>query len=98
MGWRSVLDAQKTERFNAELVREVAPGHLLHGENSAQVLGRFEFSDDFLYLLPDGRVAQVHLTWTAETAPDWPWTTLYPSFFDWAAERRTKATARKHTA
>lgn len=92
LGWRSILTAQQKERLEAELTREVASGHVLEGE-ATQVLGRFNYSDDTLFLLEGGRVAQVHLTWNPEDRPEWPWTIVYGSFQSWADEWRKKAGA-----
>lgn len=42
-------------------------------------------TDDALFALDDGRVAEVHLTWRQGTEPDprWPFTALFPSLEDW---------------
>jgi hypothetical protein len=36
-----------------------------------------------LFLLADGRCAQVHLTWRREDDPLWPDTQVYESFDAW---------------
>lgn len=97
LGWSMIRDDELKERLNAELSREVPDGHVLYGR-SASVLGRLSCSDDYLFWIGDGRVAQVHLTWTVETQPKWPETTIHPSFFVWAAQRREMMTTRKMTS
>lgn len=69
----------------AELARELSPGHRLHGlPVRAIVLGGN--GDDVLFEITDGsgQVAEVHLTWRPERDPDWPFAEVYPG---WAAFR-----------
>lgn len=87
LGWRTVMTHQARHLIDAELVRELASGHVL-AARTATVLGRFERSDDMLFELEDGSLAEVHLTWAVEDRPDWPRTRLYPSFQTWAAAWR----------
>jgi hypothetical protein len=63
-----------------ELIRELCPDHVLHGV-AVTPLARRGTRDDVLFQLDDGtgRVAVVHLTWSRETSPEWPWTTLFES-------------------
>jgi hypothetical protein len=71
--------------FEAELRREVKPGHPLFGLPVAAVGRRYD-QDDVLFELLDGsgRVAQVHLTWAGERErPPWPGTALFDSFAAW---------------
>lgn len=89
LGWATISTIEKTDHLNAELRRELSPGHVLYGQNF-QVLGRLRRSDDFLFQIKDGRVAQVHLTWTEESYPDWPVTKIYPSFFTWSEAWRSR--------
>lgn len=76
--WYAVTD----DSLNAELQRELCPQHILHGI-AATVIGRRQSRDDFLFLLQDGRLAQVHLTWRAETDPRWPAAQIFDSFESW---------------
>jgi hypothetical protein len=79
--------------LEAELAREVGPGHPLAGRRAVAV-GRRLDTDDVLFFLPEGPapLAVVHLSWTGrcETRPEWPWTELYTSIPDWV-ERRMRA-------
>lgn len=65
-------------RWEAELEREVAPGHVLMGLEVAGV-GRRRDRDDALFALSTGGWAIVHLTWTgkAEADPRWPSTQTF---------------------
>ena len=62
--------------FEEELHREVCDEHVLHGIE-LRVIARRQDMDDFLFALPDGRFANVHLTWSQETDPLWPSTEIY---------------------
>jgi len=68
-----------------ELRREVASGHVLFGMPVSAVARRRD-RDDVLYALEDGsgRVAVVHLTWSAEVDPAWPATELFDGLASWA--------------
>lgn len=83
LGWRTVMEDQVQALIDAELARELAVGHVLKSR-AATVLGRFEQSDDMLFQLEGGSVAEVHLTWSVENRPEWPWTTVHSSFQAWA--------------
>ncbi|TAJ69885.1 MAG: hypothetical protein EPO51_20375 [Phenylobacterium sp.] len=82
-GWRWVVDPQERRSLELELAREMPPKHLLFGR-SARLLARHERRDDFLFRVGENEVAQVHLTWTAETDPFFPHTELHPSLEGWA--------------
>lgn len=94
LGWRSVISPEGKSLLNAELIRELCPKHILYGK-IANILGCFNYSDDTLFLLEDGRVAAVHLTWNLEDRPEWPWTVIYPSFSSWVAEWEGKKSRRR---
>ncbi|WP_435008116.1 hypothetical protein P12x_005391 [Tundrisphaera lichenicola] len=70
-----------------ELVREVGPGHPLHGIPS-KAIGKHASCDEVLFQLLDGtgRVAVVHLTWSRylPEEPPWPATEIYSSLEEWA--------------
>jgi hypothetical protein len=53
------------------------------------LIARRDDTDDALFLLEDGRVAEVHMTWrkSAEPDPRWPATAIFASLEDWARER-----------
>jgi hypothetical protein len=73
--------------LEAELARELDPGHILAGRR-AIAIGRRVDNDDVLFHLPDGPalLAVVHLTWTGqrERRPEWPHTELYHSVGEFA--------------
>lgn len=83
-GWRWVTDPQERRSLELELAREMPPKHLLFGR-SARLIARHERRDDFLFRVGESEVAQVHLTWRAETDPFWPHAELHPSLGAWAA-------------
>ena len=82
--WVGIADTEVQRRLGQEFQREAPAGHVLHGIGIVAV-GRRLASDDVLFRLPDGQFAQVHLTWSVETAPDWPHTLIYSSFIAWKA-------------
>ncbi|MEO0586262.1 MAG: hypothetical protein AAF078_01355 [Planctomycetota bacterium] len=49
------------------------------------MIARSEGADDFVYVLPDGRVAAVHLTWQVESDPAFPATRLFESIEEFVA-------------
>lgn len=83
--WGPVNDPAEKARLEAELVREVCAEHVLFGV-PVSLVGRRQGRDDFLFKLDDGRFAQVHLTWSRETRPQWPSTDLYLTWGDWVRE------------
>lgn len=74
----------------AQLAREVGPRHILFGQQ-ANLIGRRFDTDDALFGLSDGRVADVHLTWRSGAEPDprWPAASIFPSIDAWANESMT---------
>lgn len=86
--WEAVADdteaASFRAGFEAELRKEVGPGHVLEGLN-ARLIGRRYDRDTALFLLDDGRIACVRLTWRQDTEidPHWPGTTIYADARDW---------------
>jgi hypothetical protein len=83
--WYSIAGNEKLT-LELELARELTAGHPLYGA-PVSALGRRLDCDDVLFGLTDGtgRVALVHLTWSAGEKPPWPWTDIYPSIDAWAA-------------
>jgi hypothetical protein len=73
-----------TPGLEAELKREVSPGHPLFGREAICV-GRRGDRDDALFFLPGSPdpLAVVHLTWRPEKNPAWPHTVFYSSLDDW---------------
>lgn len=82
--WRPV---EAGEGLGGRLALETPPGHVLFGQ-TVRTIARREDADDVLFGLADGRVAQVHLTWSATpgTDPRFPATTIYLSLPDWARD------------
>lgn len=68
--------------FEAELQREVCPEHPLHAVECLAVARNREHFDEFIFATahPDMPVAFVHLTWTVESTPTFPYTVGYPSW------------------
>ena len=87
--WKQVIDG---ETLVAELHRELCATHPLHGR-TAVPLGQRINCDDVLFHLPEGPhpFAIVHLTWTVETDPEFPWTTFF------ANANELKERLRRHT-
>ena len=69
------------EEFSGVLRREMGPGHVLEAVADLKTIARRQDNDDVLFLLGDGRVAIVHLTWRdgRETDGRWPATRIDPS-------------------
>jgi hypothetical protein len=72
-------EGQDAEQLRAELLRELSPGHTLHGVD-LRVIARALPQDEVIVETADGGVALVHLTWSghAETPP-WPTTKMLDS-------------------
>jgi hypothetical protein len=60
---------------------------VLAGE-TVRLIARRQDTDDALFALDGGRVAEVHMTWrqSTEEDPRWPATAVFPSIEDWARE------------
>lgn len=85
--WYPVDDAGQQDGLARQLRVELSPRHVLYGAH-VRLLARRADTDDALFALPDGRVAEVHLTWKSspEEDPRWPATAIFPSLDDWAQE------------
>ncbi len=80
--------ASESDRgLETQLRVETSERHVLYGV-SVTLLARRADTDDALFALSDGRVAEVHLTWrsSAEPDPHWPATTIFESLDVWARE------------
>jgi hypothetical protein len=86
--WARVTDSE-ARRLEAELKREVCSLHPLFNF-SAVCVARRGGRDDFLFFLPahSKPFAVIHLTWSEEKTADFPWTTLFESAEDFAANWR----------
>ncbi|MGB0907454.1 MAG: hypothetical protein ACPGVT_08170 [Maricaulaceae bacterium] len=81
-GW-IVLPEDSKLNIRNELIRELCDTHCLHGQD-LRPIARHQGRDDFLFAraddAPDCYV--VHLTWSKETSPNFPWTTAFKSYSD----------------
>lgn len=80
-----VPDCEDRSAFETELRREVAPGHTLFGRSEpAWLIARRCDEDDFAFLLADGSVACVHLSFSSgPDSPPWPSTAMFADLDDW---------------
>jgi hypothetical protein len=69
--------------FELELTRETCPGHPLH-KSKVKALYRKHSRDDVLFEVSgiDYPYYCVHLTWSVETDPNWPYITRFRSLED----------------
>ena len=75
-GWFAI-DPEHMQIFAGELAREVGRGHPLK-DIPATPLARADGRDDYLFELPDKRVAEVHLTFANRPErPPWPVTVVF---------------------
>ena len=81
--WSAVTNARGLE---AELARELVPGHRLHGRPNLRAVARRSDCDDVLFL-SDTIGAVVHLTWAKEPDPQSPTTEIFSSIEDFVSRR-----------
>jgi len=81
-GWRPIGGGDTGTLFEGELYRELCAAHALYGLR-VSTLGRRDDCDDFLFLLDDGRVVEVHLTWQQEDTSEWPKAQIYRDLDEW---------------
>lgn len=80
--WYDFLPGQG-DAFLQELKREVSPGHPLDGLRLVP-LGHSGAADDALFEAEDGRVFEVHLTFSRHIEPPpWPRCRAYPNANEW---------------
>ena len=77
-GWRRT-EYHEAEALEHELRREVPTGHVLKGLRCLAV-ARNVTCDEVAFVLDDGRVCIVHLTWRVERDPRWPQVTFVAEF------------------
>jgi hypothetical protein len=90
--WGQIDDATTAAAFEAELQRELSPGHTLFGL-PLRAVGRRWDCDDVLFAVEDGsgRVAAVHLTCRqGAEPPPWPNSGLYESRAAWAEDAQAE--------
>jgi hypothetical protein len=92
--WYRLADERQRCLLEEELKRELAEGHPLAGL-AVKVVARRDDQDDVLVALDNdngenGRVAEVHLTWSGkrEADPRWPLTVIFESMDEW--QRQSK--------
>jgi len=83
--WSAVTpDSSSARFFEDELARELGSNHPLYGRH-ASCVAKNQTCDDFLFLIDDNTVAQVHLTYMKypPERPGWPSYTLFETFTEW---------------
>lgn len=86
--WYEVEDTEVRRILEAQLALEIGECHVLQ-RRQARLIARRDGTDDALFALDAGQVAEVHLTWrrSKEEDPRWPATALFSSFTEWRAQR-----------
>lgn len=80
--WHS-LSLDRASAFEAEIQRELSPGHPLHAVKLS-ALAHSDRADDVLFRLDNDRVVHVHLTWSGKReSPSWPSHRIYPTLDAW---------------
>jgi len=83
-GWEPVVGKDAAE-LEAEVRREVCSSHALHGRRLRAIARRKNRKDVLFRSDGDsGAVYWVHLTWSVEADPRWPYTESYASVDDFA--------------
>ncbi|WP_144083524.1 hypothetical protein [Hyphomicrobium nitrativorans] len=85
--WYPIVDEVVRHGVERQLMLEIPQSHILARE-SVRLIARRGDTDDALFALTEGRVAEVHMTWrrSPETEPHWPATAIFSSLAEWAAE------------
>ncbi|MEP3892739.1 MAG: hypothetical protein ABJN52_01940 [Litorimonas sp.] len=83
------LSVEERLTFTDELKKELCRSHRLFGRKLMAVARR-ERADDFLFVDEENNdhCFVVHLTWRRETKADWPWTTSFNDYSDFASNWR----------
>jgi hypothetical protein len=73
-----LLSKEQAIRMKKELAMETCAEHLLYGKEVV-VIARKDGRDDFLFSVSGAAspLYVVHLTWSKETKPEWPWVTPF---------------------
>lgn len=83
--WYAVTDEHTRKILEDELRKEVGPEHPLWNKR-LQLIARRDGSDDALFSFDDGRIAEVHLTWTGKPeCHPWPGTRIFAGLDQWRA-------------
>jgi hypothetical protein len=90
--WHAVSPERRAQ-LDAEVARELPPGHILTGRTLVASAVRSD-RDDVLFEVSGLGYAVVHLTWAGrrETSPEWPRTEVFRSIEEW----RDRITQRDH--
>lgn len=82
--WHNLDSGRERLSLERELQRELSKRHVLW-KKAVTIIARRYDQDDVLVQMPDGKVAEVHLTWRGETETDpyWPTTQIYGTIDEW---------------
>jgi hypothetical protein len=85
--WNRVSDPGVRAGLEEQLHVEISKRHVLFDEMT-RLVARRDDTDDALFALPNGRVAEFHLTWSKRTEQDsrWPVTAIFNSMEEWRRE------------
>ena len=91
--WCGISDESIRFELEKELELELAPGHPLWGSSSRTVLAKRNDQDDVLVAFDNGKIAEVHLTWSRqkERDPRWPRAIVFSSFDEWRSKSMVPA-------
>jgi hypothetical protein len=93
--WEVIHDTPQVqghaERLSTELQREIPSTHVLCGIKATAIAHRIDQDDVLFELEGQMLLAVVHLTWSRETDPRWPDTTLFESWEHWVREEMLPA-------
>lgn len=83
------ISAEEALGLENELAREVCSEHIL-ANVPAKCIARRDGRDDFLFRVTSDNAAYavVHLTWSKESSPDWPWAKLFSDIDDFKSNWR----------
>jgi hypothetical protein len=83
--WAALPESTRSA-LQLQLARELVPGHPLFG-GQLTLLGQHGATDDVLVQGEDGRLATVHLTWGGPGDRQYPRTTFFADWDNFAAQR-----------
>jgi hypothetical protein len=84
LGWNEPKHEAERPVLEAQLKKELGPSHRLKNQQVRLIARRYD-SDEALFELSDGSIAQVHLTWRNSPEPDplFPKALIFESLEDW---------------
>jgi hypothetical protein len=80
-GWHPA-ESRAAKAAETELTRELHHSHALYGLKTMAIARRRD-SDEWLFLLESGQVAQVHLTYAVESTSAWPRSRIFSDESQW---------------